>query len=218
MNEFMIHSEQIIQLTPVKFQEISSVSDEDLERLEIYVCLLKRWQKNINLVSRRSLFDIWRRHILDSAQLLKHIDHQIIEIADIGTGAGFPGMVLAIIKARKNMKIHLIESNERKCAFLREVNLATGAGVIIHNKRIEKLQSLSVDLVISRAVASLEKLLQYADPILKKDGQCLFLKGKKWKDELTQVKLNWIIKETLIQSLSDTSGKILKLEGINFND
>ena len=155
---------------------------------------------------------------MDSAQLSSLIDPQTSEIADIGAGAGFPGMVLAIINATKDTKIHLIESNERKCAFLREVNLATKANVVIHNKRAEKVQGLSVDLVVSRAVASVEKLLQYADPLLKKKGQCLFLKGKKWRDELTQAKIKWIIKATVIQSVSDSSGKILKLEEISPSD
>jgi 16S rRNA (guanine527-N7)-methyltransferase len=214
----MVLLEQTSPLTPEKFQELSGVSDDDIGRLEIYVGLLKKWQKNINLVSKDSLFDVWRRHVLDSAQLSSLIDPQTSEIVDIGAGAGFPGMVLAIINDTKDTKVHLIESNERKCAFLREVNLATKASVVIHNKRAEKVQGLSVDLVVSRAVASVEKLLQYADPLLKKKGQCLFLKGKKWKDELTQAKIKWIIKATVIQSVSDSSGKILKLEEISPSD
>ncbi len=125
-------------------------------------------------------------------------------------------MVLAIIGAAE--EIHLIESNERKNAFLREVNRMTKAGTIIHNIRVEKLQEVSVDLVVSRAVASLEQLLQYVNPLLKKGGQCLFLKGKKWREELTEVQKKWIINESVIQSLSDPSGMILKLEEIKSRD
>ena len=211
-------SERKAQLTPEEFQVLSGALDEDMERLEVYVSLLRKWQKNINLVSKNSLIDVWRRHVLDSAQLFSLIGLRTMTVADIGTGAGFPGMVLGIIKSAQDMTVHLIESNERKCAFLREVSLATKADVVIHNKRTEELQDLSVDLVVSRAVSSVEKLLQYAVPLLKKDGYCLFLKGKKWRDELTQAQIKWIIKETVIQSLSNPSGKILKLEEICFND
>ena len=207
-----------MQLSPEEFRDLTGVSNENFERLAIYVELLKKWQRNINLVGKNSLFDVWGRHILDSSQLAKFITPRIMEIADIGTGAGFPGMVLAIIIAKKDRAVHLIESNERKCAFLREVNIATRAGVFIHNKRIESISELSVDLVISRAVASVAKLLQYSNLILKKDGQCLFMKGKKWRDELTEAELNWIMKETIFQSVSDPTGKILKLEEIRPSD
>ncbi len=212
----MTHPDPDAPMTPEGFQEISGASDEDLERLKTYVALLNKWQDKINLVSKDSLTDVWRRHILDSAQLAPLIGSQIKSIADIGTGAGFPGMVLAIIGAAE--EIHLIESNERKNAFLREVNRMTKAGTIIHNIRVEKLQEVSVDLVVSRAVASLEQLLQYVNPLLKKGGQCLFLKGKKWREELTEVQKKWIINESVIQSLSDPSGMILKLEEIKSRD
>ena len=212
----MTHPDPDAPMTPEGFQEISGASDEDLERLRTYVALLNKWQDKINLVSKDSLTDVWRRHILDSAQLAPLIGSQIKSIADIGTGAGFPGMVLSIIGAAE--EIHLIESNERKNAFLREVNRVTKAGTIIHNIRVEKLQEVSVDLVVSRAVASLEQLLQYVNPLIKKGGQCLFLKGKKWREELTEVQKKWIINESVIQSLSDPSGMILKLEEIKSRD
>jgi 16S rRNA (guanine527-N7)-methyltransferase len=205
-----------IPLTPEGFQELCGVSDDDLGRLRAYVALLKKWQAKTNLVSNDSLGDVWRRHVLDSAQLAPLLGAEIKTIADIGTGAGFPGMVLAIIGAAE--EVHLIESNERKCAFLREVNRATEAGAIIHNNRVENLQGILVDRVVSRAVASLEKLLQYANPLLKKGGQCLLLKGKKWREELTEAQKKWIINESTVQSLSDPSGMILKLKEIRSRD
>ncbi len=205
-------------MTPEGFQEVCGPSDEDLERLRVYVALLNKWQGKTNLVSKDSLTDVWRRHVLDSAQLVPLIGPQTKAIADVGSGAGFPGMVLAIISAKNGTVVHLIESNERKCAFLREVNRATQAGAIIHNNRVEKLQEISVDLVVSRAVSSLEILLKYANPLLKKGGQCLFLKGKKWREELTEAQKKWIINELVIQSLSDPSGMILKLEEISSRD
>ncbi|NQV83423.1 MAG: 16S rRNA (guanine(527)-N(7))-methyltransferase RsmG [Rhodospirillales bacterium] len=214
----MTRSDQAIPLTPEGFQEIYSASDEALENLKAYVALLNKWQQKINLVSNDSLADVWRRHVLDSAQLSFCLEPEIKTIADIGSGAGFPGMVLAILGGAEGADIHLIESNERKCAFLKEVSRATGAGVIIHHNRVEKLRDLSVDLVVSRAVAPLEKLLQYANPLLKNGGQCLFLKGKKWSEELTEAQKKWIIKDSSIQSLSDPSGMILKLKEIRPRD
>ena len=212
----MTRLDPTIPLTPEGFQDICGVSDKTLERLKAYVALLEKWQAKINLVSKDSLTDVWRRHVLDSAQLAPLIGTEPKTIADIGTGAGFPGMVLAIIGTAE--EVHLIESNERKCAFLREVNRATEAGAIIHNNRVENLQGILVDRVVSRAVASLEKLLQYANPVLKKDGQCLLLKGKKWREELTEAQKKWIINESTVQSLSDPSGMILKLKEIRSRD
>ena len=198
------------------------VSDGVLGRLEAYVALLRKWQLKVNLVGNRSLKDVWRRHILDSAQLGPLLPAAGGVVADIGSGAGFPGMVLAIIQDHgtqdhNKAEIHLIESNGRKCAFLMEVNRKTQAGAIIHHCRVENLPGLSelkADVVTARAVASLGKLLLYANPLLKKGGQCLFLKGKKWREELTEVEKKWIIKESLIPSLSDPSGMVVKLEEI----
>ncbi len=221
----MPRQDGVISLTPEGFQEALGVADEDLRRLRAYVTLLEKWQAKINLVGADSLNDVWRRHILDSAQLGPLLPPEAKIIADIGTGAGFPGLVLAILGSsiqsgptQFSREFHLIESNERKCAFLREANRITGAEAKIHHSRAEKLPDLSADVIISRAVASLDELLEYTDSMLKKDGQCLFLKGKKWREELTQAKKNWIINESTIQSLSDSSGMILKLEAIARRD
>ena len=210
----------VIFLTPEGFQDALGVAGEDLERLRAYVALLEKWQAKINLVGAGSLKDVWRRHILDSAQLGPLLPPGAKSIADIGCGAGFPGLVLAILAGQFgiNAEIHLIESNGRKCAFLREANRITGAGAKIHHSRAEKLSNFSTDVIIARAVASLDELLEYADSMLKKDGQCLFLKGEKWREELTKAQKNWIINESTIQSLSDSSGMILKLEAIARRD
>ena len=202
------------RLTPRGFQELMEVSDGVLERLEAYVALLRKWQPKVNLVASRSLKDVWRRHILDSAQLGPLLPAAGGIVADIGSGAGFPGMVLAITEDHNKTEIHLIESNERKCAFLMEVNRMTQARAIIHHCRVENLPELKADVVTVRGVASMGKLLLYANPMLKKGGQCLFLKGKKWRKELTETKKNWIIKESLIPSLSEPSGMVVKLEEI----
>ena len=158
------------RLTPRGFQELMEVSDGVLERLEAYVALLRKWQPKVNLVASRSLKDVWRRHILDSAQLGPLLPLGAKSIADIGSGAGFPGLVLAILAGQFgiNAKIHLIEGNGRKCAFLREANRITGAGAKIHHSRAEKLSNFSTDVIIARAVTSLDELLEYADSMLKR--------------------------------------------------
>ena len=206
-------------LKPADFQAMMGVSNGVLERLEAYVALLRKWQPKVNLVANRSLKDVWRRHILDSAQLGPLLPAAGGVVADIGSGAGFPGMVLAIIQDHgtqdhDKVEIHLIESNGRKCAFLMEVNRITQAGAIIHHCRVENLPELKADVVTARGVASMGKLLLYANSVLKKEGQCLFLKGKKWREELTETKKNWIIKESLIPSLSEPLGMVVKLEEI----
>lgn len=201
-------------LKAAEFQAMMGVSDSVLGRLEAYVALLRKWQLKVNLVGNRSLKDVWRRHILDSAQLGPLLPAAGGVVADIGSGAGFPGMVLAITQNPNKVEIHLIESNGRKCAFLMEVNRMTQAGAIIHHSRVENLPGMKTDVVTARAVAPMEKLLLYANPLLKKGGQCLFLKGKKWREELTEVQKKWIIKESTIPSLSDPSGMVVKLEEI----
>jgi 16S rRNA (guanine527-N7)-methyltransferase len=217
-------------MTPEAFQKASGASDDVLARLRAYAALLEKWQRKINLVGGGSLGDVWRRHILDSAQLGPYLSPGLPAggkgaakiIADIGSGAGFPGLVLAITQAgtgaEAGAEFHLIESHQRKCAFLKEANRITGAGVVIHHNRIEKMSGFKADIVIARGVAPLETLLQYAFPMLKKGGQCFFLKGKKWDEELTETQKKWIMKESMTQSLSDPSGMILKLEAIKRRD
>ncbi len=200
------------------FQQVSGVSDDVLERLRAFVALLEKWQRTVNLVGRGSLGDVWRRHMLDSTQLGAHLPKDAKIIADIGSGAGFPGLVLAITEADIGAEFHLIESHARKCAFLNEANRITGAGAVIHHCRMEDLTNITADVIVARAVAPLDKLLQYAFPVLKKGGQCFFLKGKNWREELTKTQKNWIMKESRLQSLSDASGMVLKLEEIEHRD
>lgn len=205
-------------MTPAEFQAVCGVADEALGCLAAYLELLERWQRRINLVGAATLADPWRRHFLDSAQLLPLLPPPARVVCDIGSGAGFPGLVLAILDADEGREFHLVESSERKCAFLREANRIAGAGAIIHNERVEKLPGISADVATARAVAPLEKLLDYAISILSKRGQCLFLKGKIWREELTQARKRWIMKESHLESLSDPNGIILKLEAISRRD
>ena len=124
------------RLTPAEFQAASGVPDSVLAGLVAYGGLLKKWQQRMNLVGRGSLDDVWRRHMLDSAQLHGLLPAAARTVVDIGSGAGFPGMVLAIMGG---VRVHLVESNRRKCAFLEAVIRETGAGAVVHNARAETL-------------------------------------------------------------------------------
>jgi 16S rRNA (guanine527-N7)-methyltransferase len=156
--------------------------------LEIYETLLRRWQEKINLVAAPTLNEIWVRHFADSAQILDAFP-EVARWADLGSGAGFPGMVLALcLKDRPGATVHLIESDQRKAAFLRAVSRETGAPAKIHVGRIEKeLPPLlgQIDGVTSRAVAPLPQLLAWSQDHLLKNGVCVFLKGEDWRNELT---------------------------------
>lgn len=194
-----------------------SLSDEMQERLRLYGELLEKWQKRINLVGPRTLTDKWQRHFLDSAQLITMLPEQqeSLTIVDMGSGSGFPGLILA---ALSKANVHLIESDSRKGAFLREVNRAMEAGAEIYTMRLESAAheiGPIGDIVSARALASLDKLLKLGIPLLKKDGFCLFLKGEKVHDELIESRENWTFRQEMIQSRSDPSGVILKIWDIS---
>jgi 16S rRNA (guanine527-N7)-methyltransferase len=203
---------ELAPLTISEFQALTHVSDETLRNLEKYKDILIQWQKKINLVSPKSLKDLWRRHMLDSAQLFSHIANKENPVADLGSGAGFPGMVLAIMGLNN---IHLVESDNRKCTFLREISVETNTNVTIHNIRIEKMGAVKADVVLARGLASLDTLLDYATPLLAEDGYCLFQKGQKVEQELTLCQKNRMMQVQRIGSVSDPTGVILKIENVS---
>jgi len=193
-------------LTMAGFAKLVPVSRETLERLQVYADLLVKWQAKINLVGPATLPDVWRRHILDSAQLFGRLPTG--PVLDLGSGAGFPGLVLAIMGAGP---VHLVESDARKCAFLREAARVTAAPAVVHNLRIEALKPFPIAAVTARALAPLAQLLDWAEPFLQHSVECLFLKGRNSEDELTQAGKTWMMKTERIPSLSDPSGLILHL-------
>ncbi|MDO8607560.1 MAG: 16S rRNA (guanine(527)-N(7))-methyltransferase RsmG [Phaeospirillum sp.] len=197
---------------PKKFQTKSGVSRETLDRLIAYADLLVKWQARINLIGPETLPDLWSRHFLDSAQLFALIPPHARRVVDLGSGAGFPGLVLAVMGAPD---MHLVESDSRKCAFLREAARITGTTVTVINKRIEQAPPLAADVVTARALAPLVKLLDWAGPHLAAGGQCLFLKGRGADDELTATAKEWNIAVDRSPSLTDPAGFILQLREVS---
>lgn len=202
-------------LAPEAFAADFSVSRETLDRLRRYADILAKWQKAINLVSAESLKDLWRRHMLDSAQLRVLLPLELRCLADMGSGAGFPGLVLAILGIPE---VHLIESDARKCAFLTEaaraVGLEPGRNPIIHRARLEEVAGLRVDAVTARACAPLAQLLIYAESLAHPDSIYLFPKGARVQEELTEAEKTWRMSVERIPSLSDPSGTILRMKQV----
>jgi 16S rRNA (guanine527-N7)-methyltransferase len=189
------------------------VSRETISALEAYAALLRKWQKAINLVSGATLEDVWRRHFLDSAQLLPLLASPEAgdgSITDLGSGAGFPGLVLAILSGRST---HLIESDQRKAAFLGEAARATGCTerVNIHCTRVEAAKPWITGTVTARAVADLSLLLDWAAPFVGPDTVLLFPKGAKADEELTAAERVWTIVTERRRSITDSTGLILRL-------
>lgn len=195
--------------------QLFPVSRETVGDFELYVELLQRWQKIKNLVAPSTLSHIWTRHIIDSAQLLPLLDGAKT-IVDFGSGAGFPGMVLAIAnKSIPGFQMHLVESNGRKASFLREVARITAAPVTVHAVRIEDFVASRpdrADLITARALAPLSVLLDYGAELLKTGARALFLKGQDVEQELTEATKYWSIQADLIPSLTDSTGQIVSIK------
>jgi 16S rRNA (guanine527-N7)-methyltransferase len=178
------------------------------------IALLREWQPRINLVAASTLGHVWTRHVADSLQLLPHAPDARTWL-DLGSGAGFPGLAIACALAEKGGFTHLVESDSRKCAFLREGARVTGASVQVHPQRIEILsrsRSLPApEIVTARALAPLKSLLEYAEPWLERGAQALFLKGQDIEAELTESAKCWHIEASLIPSVTDPRGRIVQI-------
>ena len=196
---------------PEGFAELVPVSRETLARLEAYAELLTRWSARINLVGRDTLADLWRRHILDSAQLHRLIPSSAQNLIDLGSGAGLPGLVLAILGVAG---VELVEADSRKAAFLREAARVTDADVTIRPCRIQAVPPHLADVVTARACAPLDRLLDLAAPFLAPDTLCLFLKGQRFNEELTLARKAWTMNVSVEQSLSDRRGVVLRLQQV----
>lgn len=183
-----------------------------MARLEAYADLLRRWAPRINLVAASTLTDLWRRHFLDSAQLLPLVPAKAAALTDLGSGAGFPGLVLAILGAKG---VELVEADARKCAFLREAARITETAVRIHNARIDSLSPAAVDVVTARGCAPLGRLLPWAERFVGPETLCLFPKGGEAGQELAAARQDWDFDVSEHQSRSAPRGVLLCLSRIS---
>ena len=203
----------MMAMTAADFQKLCDVSCETLGKLICYSELLLKWQRSINLVSNSTLDDMWRRHFYDSAQLMDYMEkrERPLKILDLGSGAGFPGLVLSIMGAGE---LHLVEGVGKKCSFMKQIIQKTGIDAIVHNERIENMEPFEVDLITSRACADLDKLLGLTAKFIGSGTECLFLKGKKAEQEINRAAKNRQFSVKKYTSKSEESGMILKLSHI----
>lgn len=190
------------------------VSRETAARLEAYVALIRRWQPAQNLVSSHTLDEIWRRHIADSAQLVALFPDAVSWI-DIGSGAGLPGMVTAILLAdRPGARVACVESNQRKCAFLRAAIRETGAAAVVHEGRIESVLKQwrePADFISARALASFARLLDLTEPLTARGVAAAFHKGEDFDAELAEASQSWALDLVKHKSLIDPTSSIIEV-------
>src|SRR5690349_17506255 len=215
----MARSPVQIDLTPDKAAALAltPVSRETEARLDRYVALLGEWQAKTNLVAPSTLPHLWTRHVADSLQLLSLAPSAKIWV-DLGSGGGFPGIVLACAMAEKpGAKVQLVERNSKKAAFLREALRITSAPGIVHASGIEDIvDSIEgpIDCVTARALAPLHQLIGFAEPLVRKGAKALFLKGQDVEVELTEATKYWNIKLQLHSSRTGGQGWIVELDAI----
>lgn len=197
---------------PEAFAARFDVSRETLAHLQTYAALLARWTPRINLVSAASLADQWHRHFADSAQLLAFRPPAARRWLDLGSGAGFPGLVIAILarEAAPDLRLHLVESDQRKCAFLRQVVTETGLTLDISPERIEALAPQAADIVSARALAPLTRLLAHAEKHLAPGGIGLFPKGRTVHNELAEAEQSWRFACRVHPSITDPEAAIVE--------
>ncbi|MDP2205781.1 MAG: 16S rRNA (guanine(527)-N(7))-methyltransferase RsmG [Alphaproteobacteria bacterium] len=190
------------------------VSRETLEALGLYQTLLLKWQKAINLVGPATLDAVAERHFFDSAQLLRFMPDVNVRLVDMGSGAGFPGLVLSLLGVAE---VHLIESDVRKATFLREVSRETKAAAQVHDTRVEDIQLPKIDVFTARALAPLKDLLSYMHRLSTPEHAAygLFMKGMQYQDELEKAAKQWSFDVELYPSMTDLASKVIKINNLS---
>ncbi|MEM6481232.1 MAG: 16S rRNA (guanine(527)-N(7))-methyltransferase RsmG [Pseudomonadota bacterium] len=193
-----------------------NVSRETIERLLLYQRLVEKWNPRINLVSRETLGDIWQRHFVDSAQLFQNVKNRTFHWVDLGSGAGFPGLVIAILAHETGVpaRVTLVESDARKAVFLKTVLRETGVKARVIRDRIENIDPLGADVLSARALAELTILLGYAAQHLSTDGLALFPKGKNWRKEVEDAQSKWCFECEIDRSSTNPNSVILRVKGV----
>lgn len=197
------------------FQQALNVSRETIERLEVYESLLLKWTQRINLVSKASVQHLWARHFLDSAQLAKYAPDSGTWL-DLGSGGGFPALVVASIvnETHPNLAFQLVESDQRKCAFLRTVIRELSLNASVHASRIEDLPEIKAQVVTARALSDLKGLLTYSERHLNPDSVALFPKGATHLIEVQEALEEWRFDLQTSPSITDSDAVILEIRNI----
>jgi 16S rRNA (guanine527-N7)-methyltransferase len=195
------------------FARAMSATPAQVADLQVFLGLLTEWSARMNLVGPTALPDFWLRHAYDSAQLF-HVEQSVLKWADIGAGAGFPGLVLAILlKDREKAQVHLVESRAKRIQFLEAVCLALNLPATLHHARAEDIRSPpGLEVITARACAPLPRLLGYTEHLFEAGARGVFLKGRDAESELTQARQSWKFQSQLLPSQSDPSGWIVKIE------
>lgn len=180
-------------------------------KINIFIKELAIHNNNTNLVGKSTLLNPWKNHVLDCVQISNLIKNRKSSILDMGSGAGFPGMLLAIIGYNN---VTLVDSNGKKIKFLKHISEKLNIGVNIFYKRIEEIQNKKYQFLVSRALANLDQLLTYSHKFLSRDTVLIFLKGKSVNYEIEKAKNNWLFDIRLKQSLSDERGKVLIIKNL----
>jgi 16S rRNA (guanine527-N7)-methyltransferase len=193
-----------------------NVSRETTKRLEVLLALMVKWNAKINLVSRNSLEDGWTRHILDSAQIYNLAPENTLKWVDLGSGGGFPGLVVAAISAelRPDLMVTLVESDHRNATFLRQASRELDLNTRVLSERIETVEPLNAQALSARALAPLGNLCGFADRHLIKGGTALFPKGVTYTQEISAAQLKWRFQAAIKKSVTDPRAVILILKDI----
>jgi 16S rRNA (guanine527-N7)-methyltransferase len=196
---------------------MAGFSADTIGRLEVHLAMLTKWNAAINLVAPASLPEAWSRHFLDSVQIFDLGGDDCRHWADLGSGAGFPGLVVAILAAERapDMRVTLVESDRRKAEFLRSVSRETGLAVTVQDARIESLPPIQADVVSARALAPLQTLCAYAARHLAPTGRAIFLKGARAEDELQAARTGWRFNARILPSLTEPSASILLMTDLH---
>ena len=199
-----------------EFIKSLNVSRETLKGFYEYKTLLSKWNEKINLVSKNTLVDIWERHFLDSGQIIKHVEASGKRWVDVGSGAGFPGLVVALLLRDRKVECNLVlvEKNPKKGFFLNEVIRKLNLNVEVVNDNIYTLEPLNADILTARAFSELNNLIEISFRHRKKEGLCLFLKGENYRFELDKTLNYWFFDYDVVDSLSSPSGKIIRVKKI----
>ncbi len=191
-----------------------NVSRETFDKLAAFAELVRKWNPKINLVSKNSLDDLWQRHILDSVQVFELAEGEGHWV-DLGSGGGFPGIVVTILNQEaQNFQVTMVESDQRKCAFLRTAIRELGLTALVKTERIEQLDGLGADILSARALSDLTQLLDFTELHLNSDGTALFPKGQNWRSEDSDAKQVWAYALEAVESKTNPTAAILKIKDI----